>query len=420
VKKKARKRKHSSNRQISISQDSLKNILRQSLLILFISVIGEGFTGFILTGMKTRLSALPGLLVLVPALTDLRGNIGAAFGERLSTMLHLGIVKPIIKITRIAKHNIFASLTLTISMAFLIGATTPYISKMFNMKSIGALRLSIISTSAGILSAIVLLPIVFVLVFFAFKHHVDPDNIIAPMLPVIGDIITVSAIFGSTILTTKLLPVSSISFVFLAILPFLNGFARKRKRRNNKFPKRYRYPTIIKQSSPVLIICLSIGITSGIFLQSAGRIFSIYPALLSLIPQVIAQGGSIGGIVGSRVSTALYLGNAKPFQPGKEARKNFIAGIVMGLVVAPFVAIISLGSSLITKAATPPLIQMLTVAFLSLFILSILMSVIAILLAFFSFKIGIDPSNVVIPIITSIGDITGVIVLLVMIKIFIL
>lgn len=414
MKKKAHKQKHYSNK--NTFQDSLKSILKQSLLILFISVIGEGITGFILTGMKSKLATLPGLLILVPALTDLRGNVGAAFGERLSTMLHLGIVKPVIKVTNIIKHNILASLTLTIAMAFTIGIIAPYVSKLFHITSIGALRLSMISTSAGIVSSVILLPVVFVLVFFSFTHHIDPDNIIAPMLPVIGDIITVSAIFLSTILVTKLLPISSIGFIFLAALPFLNGFRKK----SNKFPKRYHYAVIIEQSAPILTICLTIGIISGIFLQGAEKTFSIYPALLSLVPQVIAQGGSIGGIVGSRVSTALYLGSIRPFQFNGELRKNFTAGILMGLAVAPIIAIVSTISSLISRAVAPPFTEMFIVSFLSLFLLAFLMSIIAVLLAFFSFKIGIDPSNTVIPLITSIGDITGVVVLLIMIKIFIL
>jgi len=386
--------------------------------VLFLSVIGESVTGFILTGMENKLAALPGLIILVPAMTDLKGNVEAAFGERLSTMLHLGLVKPIIKVNNAIKHNILASFTLTVSGAFLIGISAAALSNLLQIKTIGVIRLSMISTTAGIISSVLLLPLVFVFVFTSFRHHIDPDNIIAPILPVIGDIITISAILIGTILTMKLLPIKPVIFVLLAVLPFVSGFAKKNKRRN-KLPKRYRYFPIIKQSLPILIFCFAIGITSGIFLQNAGKFFLIYPALLALIPQVVAQGGSIGGIVGSRVSTALYLGSAQPFKLGKEVRKNFTAGMIMGLVVALLVGIASLIIIYITKANAPPLTQIFLVAFLSLFILSTLMSVIAIFISFFSFKIGIDPSNVVIPVITSIGDVTGIIVLLAMIKVFI-
>ncbi|RLD20412.1 MAG: hypothetical protein DRI33_01580 [Caldiserica bacterium] len=418
MKTKTNKQRHSSSKRISFPQNSLKSILRQSLFVLFLSVIGESVTGFILTGMENKLAALPGLIILVPAMTDLKGNVEAAFGERLSTMLHLGLVKPIIKVNNAIKHNILASFTLTVSGAFLIGISAAALSNLLQIKTIGVIRLSMISTTAGIISSVLLLPLVFVFVFTSFRHHIDPDNIIAPILPVIGDIITISAILIGTILTMKLLPIKPVIFVLLAVLPFVSGFAKKNKRRN-KLPKRYRYFPIIKQSLPILIFCFAIGITSGIFLQNARKIFLIYPALLALIPQVVAQGGSIGGIVGSRVSTALYLGSAQPFKLGKEVRKNFTAGIIMGLVVALLVGIASLIIIYITKANAPPLTQIFLVAFLSLFILSTLMSVIAIFISFFSFKIGIDPSNVVIPVITSIGDVTGIIVLLAMIKVFI-
>lgn len=419
MKTKTNKQRHSSSKRISFLQNSLKSILTQSLFVLLLSVIGESITGFILTGMENKLSALPGLIILVPAMTDLKGNVGAAFGERLSTMLHLGLVKPIIKVNNAIKHNILASFTLTVSGAFLIGISAAALSNLLQIKTIGVIRLNMISTTAGIISSVLLLPLVFVFVFTSFRHHIDPDNIIAPMLPVIGDIITVSAIFIGAILTMKLLPIKPAILVLFAAFPFVSGFARKNKRRNNKLPKRYHYFPIIKQSFPILIFCFAIGITSGIFLQSSGKIFLIYPALLALIPQVVAQGGSIGGIVGSRVSTALYLGSAQPFKFGREVRKNFTAGIIMGLVVALLVGIASLIIIYITKASAPPLPQTFLVAFLSLFILSTLMSVIAIFISFFSFKIGIDPSNIVIPVITSIGDITGIIVLLAMIKVFI-
>lgn len=419
MKTKTNKQRHSSSKRISFPQNSLRSILTQSLLVLLLSVIGESVTGFILTGMENKLAALPGLIILVPAITDLKGNVGAAFGERLSTMLHLGFVKPITKVSNAIKNNILASFTLTVSGAFLIGISAAAISNLLQIKTIGVIRLSMISTTAGIISSVLLLPLVFVFVFTSFRHHIDPDNIIAPMLPVAGDIIAISAVFIGATLTMKLLPIKPVILVLFAAFPFVVGFAKKSKRRNNKLPKRYHYFPIIKQSLPILIFCFAIGITSGIFLQNARKIFLIYPALLALIPQVVAQGGSIGGIVGSRVSTTLYLGSAQPFKFSKEIRKNFTAGIIMGLVVALLVGIASLIIIYITKANAPPLTQIFLVAFLSLFILSTLMSVIAIFISFFSFKIGIDPSNVVIPVITSIGDITGIIVLLAMMKVFI-
>ncbi len=298
------------------SPDPIKKILFQSLTVLLLSVLGESITGSVLLGMKEKILLVPGLLIIVPALTDLRGNVGAAFGERLSTMLHLGIIKPKFTFSEVVKQNIFASFTLTAFIAFVIGIIAPLFSNVFGIKSSGPVNLSFVSTSAGIMSSLILLPVVLMLVISAYRHNIDPDNIVAPALPVIGDIVTVSAIYISGEILIKFSKIAALP-LFIAIYLSVTGMKRK-----NGFPRRYRYVSIIKQSLPVLLICLSIGITSGIFLQSAEETFALFPLMLSLVPQVIAQGGSIGGIVGSRVSTALYIGTAEPFVWGKEVLKN--------------------------------------------------------------------------------------------------
>ncbi len=398
-----------------VSRNSLTNILYQSLLVLFISVVGESITGSILVGMKEKILLIPGLLIIVPALTDLRGNVGAAFGERLSTMLHLGIIKPKFSFSDIIRQNIFASFTLTALIAFVIGISAPMFSKLFKIKGGNPIVLSFISTSAGIISSIVLLPIVFFIVLFAFKHGIDPDNIVAPTLPVIGDIVTVSAVYISAFIVLKYTKVVTMPIIIFTFL-IASGFTHRKR----NFPKRYHYFPILKQSTPILLLCLSIGITSGIFLQSAEHTFALFPLMLSLVPQVIAQGGSIGGIVGSRISTALYLGTSKPFVWNREVLKNFFSGIIMGVTIGPFIAIISQIVGIITKTPLIPFTKTLLISTISMSLLSLLTGIVAIYIAFFSFKIKLDPSNIVIPLITSTGDIAGVLVLLYVIKIILL
>ena len=420
MRKKSGKSKTNSRKNIQINYP-LKKILVQSLIVLFISIIGESITGTVLVGMREKMVLVPGLLIIVPALTDLRGNVGAAFGERLSTMLHLGVLKPKFTFSTIVQHNIFASFTLTATIAFLIGVAAPLFSHLFNMKSSSPWILSTISTTAGLTSSLILLPFIFVMVFYAFNHHIDPDNIIAPVLPVIGDIVTVSAIYLVSTLVLKMdKNIAEGTAVAFLIFFIMKGSRFKDRNAERNFPERYHYFSIIKQSLPVLLICLSIGISSGVFLQRADKTFDLFPLLLSLIPQVIAQGGSIGGIVGSRVSTALYLGSAKPFVFGKEVVKNLTAGTIMGIVTGPLIGLVSIATGILTHTPPLPFYKVLVISSISLFSLSILMGIIAIYIAFFSFKVHLDPSNIVIPLITSIGDISGVLVLLLVIKLVLL
>ena len=409
------KRKKKKPKRYSHSGITILTILKQSLAVLFISIIGESITGSILVSMKAKLVAIPGILLIIPALTDLRGNVGAAFGERLSTLLHLGIVKPKLEFSLIIKSNIYASFSLTAGIAFIIGIISPLFAIIFKIKSDSPLVLSFISESTGIISSIILIPLVFAMVFYSFKYHIDPDNIVAPALPVIGDIVTITAIYLSAILAVKLRSLISILPLFIIAIFLIGG-----RRKYTKFPKRYNFSYIVIQSTPILLICISIGITSGMFLQNAERTFKLFPILLSIVPQVIAQGGAIGGIIGSRVSTALYLGTARPFMWNKEISKNFLSGIIMGILVGPTIAIITLLASMITKTPIVSLVKISLISTISLFLLSLFTSIISIYIAFISFKLKLDPSNIVIPLITSIGDVIGVLILLSVIKILLL
>ncbi len=395
------------------SNDTILTILKQSLTILFISIIGESITGSILVSMKAKLVDIAGILLIIPALTDLRGNVGAAFGERLSTLLHLGIVKPKIEFNPVIKSNIYASFSLTAGIALIIGIISPIFALLFKIKSDSLIILSFISESAGIISSVILIPLVFLMVFYSFRHHIDPDNIVAPALPVVGDIVTIMAIYLSAMIAVKLRSLISL-FPLFAAITFLIGA----KRKYAKFPQRYHYLYIVIQSTPVLLICISIGITSGMFLQNAEATFKLFPILLSIVPQVIAQGGAIGGIIGSRISTALYLGNARPLVWNNEVSKNFLSGIIMGIIVGPAIAIITLLAAIITKTPIVSFTKILMISTISLFLLSLFTSIISIYIAFVSFKLNLDPSNIVIPLITSIGDVTGVLILLFVIEVF--
>ncbi|RKX70244.1 hypothetical protein DRP53_05580, partial [candidate division WOR-3 bacterium] len=70
----------------------VSEILIQALPVVILTSVGEFFAGSILGRLHERLELIPGLIILVPAVMDLRGNIGTALGSRLSSALHLGII----------------------------------------------------------------------------------------------------------------------------------------------------------------------------------------------------------------------------------------------------------------------------------------------------------------------------------------
>ena len=79
---KARRRKRRNRRIIF-------DILLQATPVVILTSLGELLAGSILGKMHERLDIIPGLIILVPAIMGLRGNIGTALGSRISTITQI-------------------------------------------------------------------------------------------------------------------------------------------------------------------------------------------------------------------------------------------------------------------------------------------------------------------------------------------
>ncbi len=376
-------------------------IFYQTFPVLLFTTIGEGFTGIILSNMENELKLLPGLLILVPAITDLRGNIGTAFGSRLSTMLHLGLIKPLFRTGNLVRENIYASFSLSIGMAVFLGFLAHFFSTILNIESVGPLKLSLIALMSALISSTILLPIVFFLTMGFYRKGIDPDNVIAPLLPVFGDIVTVGAIFLSSRIVLKFFTYN-LSYLYPALLFF--GIAGVVKEKELK----YRFLSIIKESIPTLILCSILSGISGTILRTGEKLFFTFPGVISLVPQVVEKGGSIGGVIGARMSTALYLGQTKPFKIDKTVMGNFVGGMILGLLISPLVGILVYFLLWVFHMKSIGFFYMVMLSTLSISFLSITMSFLSIVIASISFFFDLNPSNIVIPTITSLGDIIGV------------
>ena len=69
-----------------------KHLLKQSLPMLIVCGIGEVYAGMVLCQMRGVLEILPGLIILVPAIIGMKGNIDTTLGSRLGSAIHMGVI----------------------------------------------------------------------------------------------------------------------------------------------------------------------------------------------------------------------------------------------------------------------------------------------------------------------------------------
>lgn len=171
-------------------------IVTQALPVILISLLGEMFAGSIFGTMDRILDRTPGLLVMVPALLLLRGNINASLGSRLTSAVHLGLIPGDVPLDDPeVRVNIRASLVLGILMGIVAGVLGHIVSLIFSGTSAGWHRLVLIGATVGFLSGLPMVPATTRAVRYAFRRGLDPDNIIGPMMLTLGDIVTILLLF---------------------------------------------------------------------------------------------------------------------------------------------------------------------------------------------------------------------------------
>jgi cation transporter-like permease len=184
------------------------------------------------------------------------------------------------------------------------------------------------------------------------------------------------------------------------------------------FPSRYRFFGIFLQSSPVVVICGLLGIIAGLFLHYHQQDFGAAPYLLVLLPQLISKIGSIGSISGMRLTSALYIGYARPFAWNKYVWLNLLAALLLSLILVLPVAVISHITAQVFNIGNPVLSILLILTFVGMVPLSFGASLFSFVVASISKRIHLDPSNVVAPLITSASDATGIFLFILLVQLF--
>jgi len=171
----------------------------------------------------------------------------------------------------------------------------------------------------------------------------------------------------------------------------------------------WRFISILRQMTPLLMILTLVGIVSGLILQHFEETLLDYPELLVLIPVMIGMGGNLGAVLGARISSAFHLGIMKFSFNDEVLRTNIIAVLLLSFAIFTMTGVFGWAFSLILGIGTEVgLLYMTIISLIAGIALSILMVFITLISSYLSYKIGLDPDNTVLPIVTSLCDLLGV------------
>lgn len=375
-------------------------IVKEGLIALLICALGDLVAGIILGKMTFFLKMFPGLLVLIPGAIGMRGNIFGSFASRLSTNLHIGVISPKFELSEHLNYNIFASFVLTLSLSLFLAIVAKSLCLLFNFDSISIFDFVIISVLAGIISNLIMLPITMFVSFKSFQHGWDPDNITTPIIAAFGDLFTLPAIIiaiyilGFINLNLILEYVIFIIILILVIISFIYCYNSS-----------YETKTILKQSTPILLLCSFLGGAAGGVLNSSVETLLTNPTLLTLFPQFSGESGSLISILGARLSSGIHSGLIEPLKkPQGHAVDNFMVSYILTILIFPLIGIMAEASSIIFKTDGVGFDKIMLISTISGFILVTIMIFVVYFISITSYNEGLDPDNIVIPISTSVTD----------------
>ena len=384
-------------------------VLKESLIALSICAVGDLCAGIILGNMEFFLQTYPGLMVIIPGAIGMRGNIFGSFGSRLSTHLHIGTISPEFKRSDLLDENITASIILTMVLSVLLGAIAKVICIIFGFESISLYDFVLISFIAGLISTIVMLPITMFISLKSFEGGWDPDNITTPFIAAIGDFFTLPAIILSVLIVNMI----GFSFVvkmalfaiviLITVVSLVSGYTADNEVRH-----------IVRQSTPVLFFCSILGTVAGGILNNSISTLLKNQTLLTLVPLFSGESGGLVSILGARLASGLHSGLIEPvLRPEKHTMENFVAIITLAVIMYPLIGFLAESSTVIFSNIGVGFIESILISLASGMILIFIMLLVVFYISTISYRRGLDPDNIVIPLSTSLTDSISTLILIV-------
>jgi mgtE-like transporter len=374
---------------------------RQSLIALCLNSSTSFVAGGVLGAITGTFEKHPGLLVLVPAAIGLRGNIFSTLGTRLSTAIHTGTFRFSARRDTVLGQNVQAAVVLTLALSLILAGLAKLIAVALGVShTIPVGDFAVISVTGGLLASVLVLLATVGMTGGATRYGWDLDNVSAPIVSTLGDVLTLPALWLATglvgihLVTPGLAVVLSVISLGALVLGWRTDLEDLRR--------------IVRESLPILTVACAVSAMAGITVEKRLDSFSHYPTLLVLLPAFLSSAGALGGILSSRLASKLHLGLVAPLNvPSREARRDITLVVVLAVPVFVFNAVGAHFVGRLLGQPSPGLLRMLGVTMLGGTVAVAFVAVVAYYGTVAAFRFGVDPDTYGIPVVTSSVDFAG-------------
>ncbi|MFX0198600.1 MAG: magnesium transporter [Candidatus Hodarchaeota archaeon] len=184
----------------------------------------------------------------------------------------------------------------------------------------------------------------------------------------------------------------------------------------NEYPKKSLAFQIIWQALPTLLGAAILGVSAGLLLELRAETMGQFPGIFIPIPIFMALTGGIGSIVGSKFTTAHHLGILTTVEGKIE---TYLGNSLIIIVTGAFISLLVGGLTILLASVFSlplpglnPYLTTLLLCFITGLACTLLSVCAAILIGQLAFRRGLDPDNLIMPLVSSFGDVFAIAVLL--------
>ena len=177
-----------------------RRIVQEGILSVTLSLVLNMASGSVLSRGIELLVAVPVVLALAPPLGGMAGAVGSMLSARLSTALHLGLVKPRIEKNDVLAENLVAAATIALVSSLYLSLAMYLLSEFAGIGTLGLFDLTKITLLASMSVSTITITISVLISFLSFQRNLDPSSTTIPVVTSIGDLTAASSLILAAVI----------------------------------------------------------------------------------------------------------------------------------------------------------------------------------------------------------------------------
>ena len=165
-------------------------IFKESIIIVILSSLMGLISGTLLSFNENLLYTVPIMLLILPALNSLIGDISTVLVSRLTTHLYIGTLQPRVQKSERLKEDFYGLLITLVLSLFALILLGYLVSVISGIQIVNPLVITLIVCFVVLLIFAIMFLLSFVSAIVLFKRGMDPNNFLIPLITSLADFLT--------------------------------------------------------------------------------------------------------------------------------------------------------------------------------------------------------------------------------------